>query len=206
MFSNVENTKTINDTQKTRKRIGIKDGKLVVITLASKQVDKFPITRVTRSQIKNYRLDGKPYCLIKSNGRYVIAPIPDNLSLTNVTCKHLCSVCDHCFARPESEGGCSKICDLSADEYSDLSENQAIDESMRLEKYDFITTGFETIGTNGANVFIVMNCNHFVHEPVRYSPLILPERNEKNEENCRRISEAAIESMWENFQKKYHGI
>lgn len=160
------------DSNEQRKYITLKRGILRVFYKDNSLIGEYILKKINPSLLFDLRLSKNPYFLLKSNGKYAITPIPQGLSLIN-TCKspHLCSTCEHCYALPEKHkvcnqngserSGCAKICDMSPEEYTDMPFETRIQESHRLEKYDFITLGFETFNCQPTNTFTVLKCANY---------------------------------------------
>lgn len=149
------------------KRVAFKGNHLLVISNSGEVVQKFRLAKITPEKLNLVRQSSKSFCIAKSEGKYVITEIPSNLCLVNTLGPHLCNSCSHCYATSESYGGCSKVCDRHIDEHTDLPKPLAVEYSARLEKYDFIKKGFETIGCTSCNAFIVLNCEHYVQDSAR---------------------------------------
>ena len=95
-----------------------------------------------------------------------IGKIPKNMNCSAIlkTNEHLCSKCRRCHALSFENGGCQKILD---EFYSDKTFKKeyrikVITAGKRIEKYDFITLGFQTFNQDDAKEsFGVMNCDFF---------------------------------------------
>lgn len=111
----------------------------------------FPLTQVTPTELVKYRKDKIPSFVLKVDGKLYYTQIPRNLSLlssASILGQHKCTALGHECKRfsPESDeqGGCAKV------------RNRA----RYIERYDWITTGFETFGTLHDS-FVVVNCFHY---------------------------------------------
>lgn len=151
-----------------------KNNILTIRTLSreNKEIKKeeIPFKEVTEEELFAYRKKGKPAMCIKKDGKYYYTEIPKGLKLLsqNILGEHCCgrsggADCGKLYACEEC--GCRKVMDLSKDAYEKLlySKRQALYLSKRIEKYDFITVGYETFNTE-MDVFVVIKCTNYVPE------------------------------------------
>ena len=145
----------------------------------------FPLKKIYPPDIQRYRqkvasIDQKKrtkaILIIRNNDNYYITVIPKQLCLTTVMLNHLCSNCVLCYAKSPHHIGCPKVSDRHFEvTIRNNSLQNAIKFSSRLEKYTFISTGIETFGCEGSDIFIVSECKHFLldsREPQKIKPEI----------------------------------
>ena len=92
--------------------------------------------------------------LLKRNSKYFYADISEYKRfrvLLDGTAPHMCYRCNFLSAKSDVEGGCAKVRAFS----------------RCIEKFPFITYGYETWGTSG-DVFIVLACKNW--KPSTYVP------------------------------------
>lgn len=117
---------------------------------------EFPLTEVSIEELKEYRKNKIPSFLLKlkENFYYTKLPAKINLFACNNLGKHKCSfgteTCNRISTASDENGGCAKV----------------RDRSVGIEKYPFITAGYETFNTPHDS-FIVVRCNHFEECPPR---------------------------------------
>ena len=108
---------------------------------------EFPLKEVSIEKLTDLRKSGKPGFVLKENGKYYYAKIYKNLGLTSanlLNLDHQCAakglMCKHISL------GCQKV----------------LEGSSFIEKYDWITLGYETFNLIGAGeCFVVLKCkNH----------------------------------------------
>jgi len=156
----------------------------------------YEFKEVTRKAAAQMRLKNVPYCVLRLEDKIYIAILPKEylkipLQLRNDALAHRCDKCKFCHALPASKGGCEKVKDrlleaittqtlekLKCDLQNKTTEEQkkiksrfidSLNESMRLEKYPFITYGFETVHVPN-EMLIVSTCSRFiVDEPRLFS-------------------------------------
>lgn len=116
----------------------------------------FTLKEVSDEELKAYRNSGTPGFVLKMDEKMYYARIPVNLNLVtaNLLGSHMCAhsktVCKRLSALSDEEGGCAKVRECSC----------------CIERYDWITRGYETFGTK-KDVFVVISCNHFEKSPSR---------------------------------------
>ena len=110
----------------------------------------FHLEEISEKKLKKLRKEEKPSFVLKMAGKYFHTEVPKNISFisADILGDHQCAVygngCKHLLALPEKEGGCKKV----------------LDRWKRLEKYPWITIGYETFSTNH-DVFVVVQCEHY---------------------------------------------
>ena len=130
-------------------------------TKQGKKVKEIHFEEITSSEIEEKRSSGIPGFIVKDNGNYYYAQIPQGMKFTgNVLGQHMCvptsdCVCARLSAKPDEEGGCAKVRDRIS----------------HIEKYDWITQGYETFNTN-QDCLIVKECSHYTPNAprVHYTP------------------------------------
>lgn len=137
---------------------------LPVRVVSKEQIDEkveplnFPLTEVRPEELADYRKKGVPSFVLKVDGKLYYTAIPDNISFvsSNILGAHLCAVagheCHRLSAASDEEGGCGKV------------RNR----SNYIERYPWITTGYETFNTKHDS-FVVVNCLHYEKCPPRKS-------------------------------------
>ena len=141
----------------------------VVISSETKKRE-FTLHEVSRAGIFKLRMLEKPVFLLKKEGKYYYAIISKNLHM--ISCQalgeHLCKTCDRACAASDEKGGCQKVRDMEFGEYLTFGNGKknAILASKRIEKYPFVTLGYETINVN-QDCFMVADCSNFRHFPPR---------------------------------------
>lgn len=123
----------------------------------------FPMQQITEAELLRYRLYGKPGFVLKSNDNYYYTEIPKDLRF--IACNtllggHCCRNCRRLSAASDADGGCEKVRNASILYYKEYSNRKAIELSQRIEKYDFITFGFESFNTLH-DALIVIECDHY---------------------------------------------
>lgn len=184
------------DTNNIGKRISY-DETTVTLKDAKKNVlGTFPLKKILVSDIWKYRYKlacidkqkvRKALFIIRSDDKYAISVIPKEISFTSIACSHLCNSCARCYASADNEHGCAKVLDRHFEALpGHYSLKNAIISSARLEKYPFITTGFETFGSQGSDVFVVLECKHFCNDT--------REQKEYNTEAAEKLYSAYLET------------
>ena len=140
----------------------------------------FNLIEVTPAQLKKFRMSGIPSFVLKKNGKLYYTSIPKNLSFVSspILGKHLCAIqkheCKHLSAASDELGGCAKV----------------REGARRIERYPWITTGYETFNTQNDS-FVVVNCSHYEQCP---PPKKLPAR--KTEHDRLRLAQF----MWDDVK------
>ena len=176
-----------------------KDNILTIRTLSKddKEIKKedFPFKEVSEEELYAYRKTGKPAMCLKKEGKYYYTEIPKDLKMLsrNILGDHCCgrsggADCGRLYACKEC--GCRKVMDLGQDSYEKLyySKNQALYLSKRIEKYDFITLGYETFNTQ-MDVFVVVKCTDYTSEEKGY-------RQKRSAEEVNRLKIGLAQYFW----------
>ena len=114
----------------------------------------YPLAKCTSDDLLFMRKNEIPYFVLKINGDLYFSEIPEDLCLTNskIIGPHLCGLynheCKRLSASSDEEGGCAKV----------------RNSSRFIEKYPWITDGFETFGTT-CDCFKVAKCLHYKASP-----------------------------------------
>lgn len=122
----------------------------------------FPLSEVTAKEVAIYRKNGISSFILKLGEKLFHAAIPENLTFTSLELgPHLCSLAHHECHRlsgaSDEDGGCEKVRNFA----------------NYIERYGWIVRGYETFNTRH-DVFVVLNCAHYVETPPR--PSISSER------------------------------
>ena len=161
--------------------------------------NRYAFREVTRKTAAQMRLRNVPYCVLRLGNKIYIAILPKEyltrpLPLRDESLIHHCDKCKFCHALPVSKGGCEKVKDrllealtsqtlqkLEDDLQNKTPEEQekiktrfveCLKESMRLEKYPFISYGLEVVHTPN-EMLVVSECKRFVFDEPRgfsYTP------------------------------------
>lgn len=131
--------------------------------LPKKQIDQkvevlrsFELFEVEPESLLVYRKNGIPSFVLKIDGKFFYAAIPNDLNFVSSALlgTHMCAAagneCRRLSAASDEQGGCEKV------------RNR----SNYIERYDFITTGYETFNTK-RDSFVVINCTHHEKCPPR---------------------------------------
>lgn len=116
----------------------------------------FALAEVTYEKLTEYRMSGIPSFMLKLDGKFYYTRIPNDINFitANILGAHQCAVvkheCSHLTAASDEEGGCAKV----------------RDRSHCIERYPWITRGYETFNTKH-DVFVVVNCLHYEKCPPR---------------------------------------
>lgn len=111
----------------------------------------FPLREINLEELAELRKTKKPSFVLKEDGRYYYAEISPYMTFiaSSFLGKHKCAtaekVCNLLSAAPDEEGGCEKVRNRSAN----------------IEKYPWITKGYETFGMDGRDTFVVLECQHY---------------------------------------------
>jgi len=126
---------------------------------------EFALTEITTEELKEYRINKVPSFLLKVDGKLYYSKMPEDINLfsCNLLGDHLCShgnvTCKRLSAASDQDGGCAKV----------------RSRSTKIEKYPWITTGYETFNTEHDS-FIVIHCKHYKECPSR-EPINVSETN-----------------------------
>ena len=115
----------------------------------SKVIGKISLKIISIMQLEEYRNSDIPGFVLKDKETYYYTELRNfGVDMDDIVGKHKCSYgkccCKHLSAAPDAEGGCAKVRGLS----------------NNIEKYDFITLGYETFNTTH-DVFTVLKCSHY---------------------------------------------
>ena len=150
-------------------------------------VHEFNLRPITEDKLIALRVKNSPGFVLKNNDNIYYAGILKPMRFF-VHCgyEHLCIMCKRCSALPDERGGCQKIRDFDKStvlhsrinnlkeqmRYSGQFEKvstkslvhtclpKSIEISKRIEKYPFVTYGFETFGTNTESL-VILKCENF---------------------------------------------
>lgn len=117
----------------------------------------FPLREVSLEELAELRKTKVPSFVLKEDGRYYYAEISPYMTFISSSFlgEHKCAaagkVCNRLSAAQDEQGGCAKVRARSTD----------------IEKYPFITKGYETFGTEGRDTFVVLECQHHEKTPAR---------------------------------------
>ena len=130
--------------------------------VSKEQVDEvvepmcFHLVEVTSEELAGYRKSGISSFVLKVDGKFYYSEIPNNISFvsSSILGAHRCAVagheCHRLSAASDEQGGCAKV----------------RDRSNCIERYPWITTGYETFNTKHDS-FVVVNCLHYEKCPPR---------------------------------------
>lgn len=131
------------------------------------KTDTYPLTEVTKEELFQLRVSGKPGFVLKKDNSYFYTEIPRTLSLVSndILGKHKCPDCKNFFS---STDVCPKVKDPSFSWFTRRLPSSkeeipkfiahAVEESSRIEKFPFITQGYETFNCP-AEAFVVIRCS-----------------------------------------------
>ena len=135
---------------------------LKVFNINNQRFYSYPFTEVSRKELIQLRLGKRPGCVYKKYGKLYYAAIPKKLTFVGKTIaigKHLCGVNCSMVCK-----GCPRTSDLtvSYQEKNGKKFAQAVLDSWRIEKYPFVSEGFEAFNMSGtSDAFIVMECTNY---------------------------------------------
>ena len=121
-----------------------------------KTVMSYDLVEVTPEELAVYRKSGIPSFVLKVEGKLYYTSIPSDLNLvgSSILGEHQCAVvgheCKRLSAASDEHGGCAKVRDCC----------------QRIERYPWITKGYETFNTSN-NCFLVVQCEHYEKCPPR---------------------------------------
>lgn len=170
----------------------------------------FPLSLSSQDEIFSARLSTAPGFILKVENLLYYSQIPYNLNLKAVSFSHLCAInnseCSHLIATPSILGGCPKVQDRFIEFYdkndSYSSYIDTLEDSKRIEKYDFISLGFETFNTI-SNTFCVIKCNNYEkcvqkEEQNKNVNVTNSNNNKKQKSTCRK-KKVSTEEFWKNL-------
>jgi len=137
---------------------------------------EFQLTEILKKEIPQLRREKTPSFVLKVGDRYYHTYIPKKLKFIGASIfgPHKCGICNRMSAACDAEGGCKKI-----------REN-----STGIERYPFVTVGFETFGYNyGRSAFFVGECANFE---------ALPERKKMSPSEVNKLKLGLAQFMWED--------
>ena len=133
----------------------------------------YPLREVTPEELLSLRISRVPGFVFKTSGTFYYTEIPHDLNCAGIIKigEHLCADCARCHANSDQEGGCRKVRNLfvNPDNVPIDILPRVISASKRIEKYQFITCGYQSFNTESSlETFVVMICND-----------CLPDKNKK---------------------------
>lgn len=130
---------------------------------------QFYLKMISKEELLTKRLSKKPGFVYKIGDFFFYTDLPKAVTPSDsfANSKHICSAqgvpcCTHLSAKADEEGGCAKVRDIPMEFYQiEYPEKllSYVKDSNRIEKYDFITEGYETFNTSN-NIFVVLDCEH----------------------------------------------
>lgn len=130
------------------------------------ETTNFPFQIVSEKELMKRRIEGKPIFVLYKKGFRFYTEIPKLSfsalhSIAKTKCTKNTDCCERLLPMPTDIGGCDKVFDLNLDRYS--SDEYTLQELLvlakRIDKYPFITAGFETYNTTYP-LFVVMECRN----------------------------------------------
>lgn len=129
----------------------------------------YPFFEVDKEELAGLRTLGIPSLILKVDNRYLVCHIEKAFSkFAKMLNTHQCSFgtteacCNRVSAASDEEGGCQKV----REGYSE----PGLPSIQALERYPWITQGYEIFGGNHVERFVVLNCEHHEDYPTRCSP------------------------------------
>ena len=120
------------------------------ISTRQKILNKYPLSKVTIEQLAQLRRSDKPGFVLKERGEYYYAQIDSECKFNaeNILGLHRCAIvnkeCRRLSAAFDNQGGCAKV----------------RGHASNIERYDFITLGYETFNTE-QDCLVVINCLNY---------------------------------------------
>lgn len=147
---------------------------------------QFDLKVISKEELLTKRISKKPGFVYKFGDFLFYTALPKGVTPNDsvANAKHVCSAqghscCVHLSAETDEEGGCAKVRDIPMEffkiEYPERLLSYVKD-SNRIEKYDFITEGYESFNTSN-NLFVVLNCEHVEFNPKKDSTKKKPSKN-----------------------------
>lgn len=135
--------------RETDTSIGVID-KIVSSDMTSRKKEKlseYPMRSIELDELPELRKSKKAGLLIKIEGKYFYAKITPGLKFTSdvLLGTHMCSDCKRMSPDTDERGGCAKVRNYRCN---------------HIEKYDFITDGYETFNTH-QNCLVVVKCANY---------------------------------------------
>lgn len=120
---------------------------------------RYELTEISVTDLISKRKSGLPMFLLKQDGKYFYTEIPNDISFlaSDILGSHLCGNCARMSPATDAGGGCAKV------------RNRV----GRIERYPWITLGYETINTNVKSM-VICNCQHFVAVSDQVKPQVKP--------------------------------
>lgn len=105
----------------------------------------YNLSEISKNEVIMRRKNKIPTFLLKIDGKYYYSRIPANLTLIGekLLGTHMCATCKKISPLSDEDGGCEKVRNIA----------------RFIEKYDWISKGYETFGTTH-DCFFVAECNH----------------------------------------------
>ncbi len=141
----------------------------------------YKLRLVDEEELFSLRTSGKPGFVLKRDGKLYYAEIDPNININldiDGQIDHKCGMCTRCSALSDEKGGCAKVRDHSAEDYTRHSSNRVLIElskekadlvtkiwtiAKRIEKYPFVVAGYETFNMNvGDSVLNISLCKNFM--------------------------------------------
>lgn len=124
------------------------------------------LEKVTEKKLMKMRLSGKVSIVYKKNSElYGTSFDNPKLLLSPLEGGSICARCKHCYALPDSEGGCERarvhtIAFYRRNQWA--SREEIITASDRIEKFKFVKKGYETFNVrNNYEFLIIQKCQKF---------------------------------------------
>lgn len=124
--------------------------------------ENFVLTEIDADSLFEARASGKPGFVFKCGSALYYTKISKKarfFSTSNLG-THLCSKCKKMSALSDSHGGCRKVRDICLTSPFLCQNKTLLKNSKRIEKYKFITLGFESFNTT-QDAFIVLKCQNY---------------------------------------------
>lgn len=131
-----------------------------------KYYDESELKKITEKALMKKRVDDKVSIVYKENQDfYGISFDNSQLQLSPLEGGSICARCRHCYALPDSEGGCERArvhTILYYRKNSSVSKGELVKVSDRIERFKFVKKGFETFNVKKNYEFlIVQKCKRF---------------------------------------------
>lgn len=168
---NVLKAEKITTTVEVKRELDPKTNKPLKI-ISKKKVEEvvepisFNLVELKPEELAEYRKSGISSFVLKVDGKLYYASIPDNINFiySTILGAHRCAIvgheCNRLSAASDEEGGCAKV----------------RDHSPCIERYSWITTGYETFNTKHDS-FVVVKCLHYEKCPPRKKISVIEANN-----------------------------
>lgn len=154
-----------------------------VLTIRCKE---YQLRKVSKEELLLIRLKNEPGVVFTCNSEIWYAKLPsEKIKLSGEKwLEHCCSwekdTCRHLSALPDSQGGCGAIRDTSVQDCLNYCRNpkQAVINSFRIEKYDFLEYALETFGME-ENSFKALKCKnmeYIIHRAIYFDAELQKQR------------------------------